>query len=237
MPTQGKLLVGLLVVGFITWLWLQPFGNSAAIADDIEGRAAEALANDDVAGVDIVVPRDPVRRTVNLSGALSNDDRAAARETIASLDGVSDASWAVPDEGEETAAGATAQVDSAAQTCRDNVNAVIASHQITFRSGSPYINPASQQMLDRLAEAIEGCSGIRIEISGHSNGGGRTNVNMEMSAFRATTVRDALVERGVPSEMLTTIGKGADEPIGEDASDPANRRVDFAVSLIGEGDS
>jgi OOP family OmpA-OmpF porin len=237
MPAQGKLLVGLLVIGFITWLWLQPFGNSTAIADDIEARATEALANDNVAGVDIAVPRDPVCRSVNLSGALSNDNRAAAREMIASLDGVSDASWAVPDVADANADVAEAEVESAATACRDEANAVIESHQITFRSGSPYINPASQQMLDRLAEALEGCSGIRIEISGHSNGGGRTNVNMEMSAFRATTVRDALVERGVPSEMLTTIGKGASEPLGENPGDPVNRRVDFAVSLTGEGDS
>ena len=237
MPAQGKLLVGLLVVGFITWLWLQPFGNSAAIADDIEARAADALASENVAGVDISVPRDPVRRTVNLAGDISNDERATAREMVAALDGVSDASWPVEDATEESAAVAETAVDSAAAACRDQANTVIASHRITFRSGSPYINPPSQQMLDRLAEALQGCEGIRIEISGHSNGGGRTNVNMEMSAFRATTVRDALVERGVPSEMLTTIGKGAEEPLGDDPSDPVNRRVDFTVSLIGEGDS
>lgn len=225
------------MVGFITWLWLQPFGNSAAIADDIEARAAEALANGNVTGVDISVPRDPVRRTVNLTGDISNDDRATAREMVSALNGVSDASWPAADTVDESSAVAEAEMDNAAAACRDQANAVIASHRITFRSGSPYVNPASQRMLDRLAEALQGCNGIRIEISGHSNGAGRSNVNMEMSAFRATTVRDALVERGVPSEMLTTIGKGADEPLGDDPSDPVNRRVDFTVSLIGEGDS
>ena len=237
MPAQGKLLVGLLVVGFITWLWLQPLGNSVAIADDIEERAAAAIASENVAGVDISVPRDPVRRTVNLSGDISNENRATVRESVAALDGVSDASWPVEDPADASVVATETAADSAAAACRDQANIVIASHRITFRSGSPYINPASQRMLDRLADALQGCTGIRIEISGHSNGGGRTNVNMEMSAFRATTVRDALVERGVPTEMLTTIGKGAEEPLGDDPSDPVNRRVDFTVSLIGEGDS
>ena len=35
---------------------------------------------------------------------------------------------------------------------KDQANAVIDSHQITFRSGSPYINPPSQQMLDLCKE-------------------------------------------------------------------------------------
>nr|WP_176869815.1 OmpA family protein [Parasphingopyxis algicola]QLC25503.1 OmpA family protein [Parasphingopyxis algicola] len=233
MPAQAKLLIGLLAVGLLTWLWLEPFGQAEAIADELENRAAEALAARGGDTVRIAVSRNPVRRTIELEGALPNSERAEIRETVAALPGVADATWTQPDAAEIDAA-ETAEA-SAAEACRAELNAVIASHRIQFRSGSPYINPPSQRMLDRLAEAARDCSGIRIEIAGHSSGSGRTNVNMEMSAFRATTVRDALVERGVPADMLTTIGKGASEPLGGDPADPANRRIEFSVSVVDGG--
>ncbi|MGP1281873.1 MAG: OmpA family protein [Parasphingopyxis sp.] len=230
MSAQAKLLIGVLAVGLLTWLWLQPFGQANAIAEDLENRATEVLAARGADAVRIAVPRSPVRRTIELAGELPNDERAEIRETIAAVPGVADATWRQPD-AEEIDAAMTAEA-SAAETCRAELNAVIAGHRIQFRSGSPYINPPSQRMLDRLAEAARDCRGIRIEIAGHSSGSGRTNVNREMSAFRATTVRDALVERGVPADMLTTIGKGASEPLGDDPTDPANRRIEFTVSVI-----
>lgn len=235
MSAPAKLLIGLLGVALLTWLWLQPFGYAASIADELEQSAIESLAAQGAENVEALVPRDPVRRTVELSGELPNEDRAALRESVLALNGVGNAIWSEPDsaELEQIAAAET----SAAEECRGELTSVSDSHQITFRSGSPYVNSESQRLLDRLAEVARGCSGVRIEISGHSNGGGRPNVNMEMSAFRATTVRDALVERGVPAEMLTTIGKGSSEPLGDNPADAVNRRVDFTVIVVnGEAD-
>lgn len=229
MSAQAKILVGLLAVGLLTWAWLQPFGQARAIADDIENRATETLAAQGFDTVSVTVPRSPVHRTVALQGDVPNGERAELLEAVQALDGIANASWIQADaaEAEEVATAAT----TAAQTCRDELNTVIASHRIQFRSGSPYINPESQRLLDRMAEAARDCSGIRIEIAGHSSAGGRENVNLEMSAFRATTVRDALVERGVQADMLTTIGKGSSEPLGDNPADPANRRIEFTVSL------
>ncbi|MEM8696905.1 MAG: OmpA family protein [Pseudomonadota bacterium] len=230
MPAQAKLLVGLLAVGLLTWLWLQPFGAASTVAEDIEIRATESVAATGISDVGIAVPRNPVRRTVALTGDVPNGQRAEIRETIAALPGVADAVWEEPAPAE--IAERTAAETSAAQTCREELETVIASHRIQFRSGSPYINPESQRLLDRMAEAARGCTGIRIEIAGHSSAGGRTNVNREMSAFRATTVRDALIERGLPADMFTTIGKGVSEPLDGNPADPANRRIEFTVSLV-----
>lgn len=226
MSAQTKFLVGLLGVGLLTWAWLQPFGQAAAIADDIENRATETLAARGAENVSIAVPRSPISRTLELEGDLPNIERAELLEAVQALDGVADAAWAQPDTAEVATAGTRA-----AETCRDELNTVIASHRIQFRSGSPYINPESQRLLDRMAEAVGDCSGIRIEIAGHGSSGGRPNVTMEMSAFRATTVRDALIERGVSADLLATIGKGSSEPLGDDSADPANRRIEFTVSL------
>lgn len=229
MSAQAKFLVGLLGVGLLTWAWLQPFGQAAAIADDIENRAAEMLAARGAGNVSVAVPRSPISRTLELEGDLPNIERAELLEAVQTLNGVSAAAWAEPDAaGEEEVAAAET---TAAETCRNELNAVIASHRIQFRSGSPYINPESQRLLDRMAEAIGDCSGIRIEIAGHGSSGGRPNVTMEMSAFRATTVRDALIERGVSADLLATIGKGSSEPLGDDSADPTNRRIEFTVSL------
>lgn len=149
------------------------------------------------------------------------------------LNGMADAIWTEAD-GEVAAEIADASA-TVAEECREEINAVTASHRIEFRSGSPYyINPPAQRLLDRLAEAVNGCDGIRIEISGHGNGGGRPIVNMELSAFCTTTVRDVLIERGVPAEILTTIGKDASDPLDENPGDPASRRVAFTVTLANE---
>lgn len=119
--------------------------------------------------------------------------------------------------------------------CVDELNAAISSDRIQFRSGSPYLNPDARRLLDRIAEAATDCPGVRIAIAGYTSGSGREGVNLEMSAFRATTVRDALVERGVPESMLTTEGRGTADPLGGNPSDPANRRVEFTVVAAGEG--
>lgn len=229
MSAQAKFLVGLLTVGLLTWLWLQPFGQAAAIADDIEHRATETLAARGAGNIAVTVPRSPVHRTLELDGDLPNVERAELLEAVQALDGVSSATWARPDVA-EAAEVATAEI-TAAETCRNELNTVIASHRIQFRSGSPYLNPEAQRLLDEIADVARECSDIRIEIAGHGTGGGRPNVTMEMSAFRATTVRDALVERGVSADMLTTVGKGANEPLGGNPADPANRRIEFTVSL------
>ncbi len=78
---------------------------------------------------------------------------------------------------------------------------------------------------------------MRIAIAGHTDNSGTGNVNREISAFRATAVRDALVERGISADILTTEGRGSSEPLGDNPADPVNRRIEFTVSAASEGDA
>ena len=54
--------------------------------------------------------------------------------------------------------------------------------------------------------------------------------NLELSQERARTVREGLVERGIPRDGLRARGIGSQEPVeGLAPGDPANRRIEFSV--------
>ena len=56
---------------------------------------------------------------------------------------------------------------------------------------------------------------------------------LPLSQDRAGVVKDALVERGVPEEMLSTNGLGGDEPIVDHTNEEErwkNRRVEFEIA-------
>lgn len=224
MSPLPKLLTGLAATGVLVWASLMPFGGAAGVADDLENRTATALQDEGAADVLVRVPRRPVRRVVHLSGDYPDALRLRAREIALAQFGVAGAIWDV-----EAPAADDASVAANARRCQAELEALTADDQINFRSGSAYINPVSARLIDRIAEAARGCDGVTIEIAGHTDNRGSANVNREMSAFRATAVRDALAERGVAAEMMTTVGKGSDEPLADDPADPANRRIEFIV--------
>jgi OOP family OmpA-OmpF porin len=225
-----KLVIGVVAVAILTWLWLAPLGQASVIADRLEDEARVALADAGAGDAELRVARDPVRRLIELRGTYPNEVRRRMRETLIALPGVYDAVWIDPDPAETASAGAEAIAN-----CQDELSAITAADRIQFRSGSPYINPDSARILDRVAQIARDCEGVRIEIAGHSDNRGSETINLEMSGYRATAVRDALVERGVAADMLRTIGMGSREPLGDDPADPANRRIEFTVSAADQG--
>lgn len=237
MPSTTKLLLGLLGVAFLTWFTLQPLGGARAVAEDLEARTAAALEAEGAEGISVRAERRPVSRTITLAGDVPDDIKRRIREIALAQPGVSAAVWAgEADAGPPTTAASGEPAATEAVTvadCQTAIDDAIAGGQIQFRSGSAYLSPASNRLIDALAEAARGCEAVQIEIAGHSNRTGREGVNLEMSSERAVRVRDALIERGVAAAMLRTIGKGSSEPLGGNPADPANRRIEFTVSAAG----
>jgi outer membrane protein OmpA-like peptidoglycan-associated protein len=72
----------------------------------------------------------------------------------------------------------------------------------------------------------------RVRVEGHADERGTDEVNLELSTRRAERVVEALVELGMPAELLSFVGYGAERPRdtrGTEEAMEANRRVEFVV--------
>ena len=68
MPNAVKLLIGLAVALVVGWVVHGPLGRGEAFVDTLDAGVQQALRQDPVAGVTAHVQRDPLARTVILSG-------------------------------------------------------------------------------------------------------------------------------------------------------------------------
>lgn len=104
---------------------------------------------------------------------------------------------------------------------------------IRFETGQHTLEPASEEMLVRAAEAIRAApAGTRLEIGGHTDNVGDEAANLVLSRQRAEAVLDVLVKNGVDPAMLTAKGYGDRRPIARNDTKLGryqNRRIEFTV--------
>jgi outer membrane protein OmpA-like peptidoglycan-associated protein len=105
---------------------------------------------------------------------------------------------------------------------------------VTFRLGSAELEPTAIKSIDTLVQAMKGAelkgAGKRLRIAGHTDATGDDTVNTQLSAERAAAVRQALIDRGIPAEMLESQGFGSAQPIdGYTPTHGINRRVEAVV--------
>jgi OOP family OmpA-OmpF porin len=81
------------------------------------------------------------------------------------------------------------------------------------RSGPADLLPQGRRELDTLAAGLRGARETsRMRITGHTDRLGSPSFNEQLSLARATTVRDHLVQAGVPARGMQVQGKGETEP-------------------------
>jgi OmpA-OmpF porin, OOP family len=117
--------------------------------------------------------------------------------------------------------------------CQKDVNTLMTGKSINFQSGSAYLAPESNAVIDELAKALAPCAGTKVEIQGHTDLVGNAGINQTLSQSRAETVMKALTDKGVPTDRLTAKGYGASQPLENTinaAANAKNRRTVFAVS-------
>ncbi|MEZ4317860.1 MAG: OmpA family protein [Myxococcota bacterium] len=96
----------------------------------------------------------------------------------------------------------------------------------------------SDVALDRYATVLEEVAAtliadsniLEVEVQGHTDSLGDPVYNYDLSRRRAQSVVQALVELGVPPELLVARGYGPSRPVSDNATDAGralNRRVDF----------
>ena len=103
---------------------------------------------------------------------------------------------------------------------------------ITFEPGSATIDDISLPTMNTIAEILERCGEIELEIQGHTDSQGRTSMNQQLSQDRAQAVLNELLSRRILTAGYTARGYGETEPIADNKTEEgreANRRIEFRL--------
>jgi outer membrane protein OmpA-like peptidoglycan-associated protein len=103
---------------------------------------------------------------------------------------------------------------------------------VLFPTAKYDILPGAREKLDAVAEALKNQADHKMVVEGHTDSQGSESSNMELSQKRAESVRNYLVGRGVPSDIITATGVGQHRPVADNKTPDGrsnNRRVEIIV--------
>jgi outer membrane protein OmpA-like peptidoglycan-associated protein len=106
---------------------------------------------------------------------------------------------------------------------------------VLFQSAKWDLLPGAQAKLDAVADALKNQADHKMVVEGHTDSQGTESENVVLSQKRAQTVRDYLVSRGVPSNIISSTGIGQSRPVADNKSPEGranNRRVEIIVQPI-----
>lgn len=103
---------------------------------------------------------------------------------------------------------------------------------IYFETDSYVIDEKSQSELENAYQLLKENPEIEVEISGHTDDVGTHSYNQKLSEFRAKSVYDELVKKGIKQERLSFKGYAESQPLTTNDSEisrQSNRRIEFRV--------
>lgn len=118
------------------------------------------------------------------------------------------------------------------EECLAQIMTVTEARKITFEPSSANIAGAGAAILDDIAEILQRCADLRIEIAGYTDSQGSEGGNQRLSQQRANAVLDGLRVRRVPVASFRAVGYGEANPIADNETAEgreANRRIEFTL--------
>jgi len=136
-------------------------------------------------------------------------------------------------EAEARANQAADELSKISQVKRDSRGVVLTlSGSVTFASGKSEILEGAQSKLDEVAEALKKAKPKEVVIEGHTDSQGSASLNKALSQDRAESVRQYLINQGVPAENIRAVGKGETNSIADNGTPEGramNRRVEIVI--------
>ena len=98
-------------------------------------------------------------------------------------------------------------------------------NRVTFDTGSANLSGQAREELTEFAGVVRDFPNARINVAGYADPAGDVSSNRRLSAQRATAVKTALTQMGVPADNIRTTVEGE---TGDSAMRP-NRRVQVTI--------
>ncbi len=103
---------------------------------------------------------------------------------------------------------------------------------VHFGFDSTELDDKAIKTIEAVLRAAKGLDAPHISVTGHADRAGPADYNKKLSLRRASAVRDALVERGIPAGSVSVAGRGESEPLiptGDGVRNRVNRRAEIVV--------
>ena len=125
------------------------------------------------------------------------------------------------------------QGDITSVACETRLDVISKTRAIYFRTGSADLDAESEPLLKSVAEIVNRCLTVKIEVAGHTDSDGGSASNKSLSERRANAVAEYLARKGVAARRVKTSGHGDARPVAPNdtpANKAKNRRIEFLVT-------
>jgi outer membrane protein OmpA-like peptidoglycan-associated protein len=117
---------------------------------------------------------------------------------------------------------------------RDTARGLIVNmSDVLFDTGKWTLKPGAREKLAKVAGIVLSHPGLKLELEGHTDSVGSDDFNQTLSERRAQSVRDFLIQQGVPGGTISAQGLGESQPVASNDTATGrqlNRRVEMIVS-------
>lgn len=106
-------------------------------------------------------------------------------------------------------------------------------NNLYFERGKPNLLPISYPELDHLVDLMDQNPSLRIRIEGHTDSVGKYYELLDLSRSRADSIKKYLVDRGIVSARVVSVGFGGTRPISTNDNEEnraLNRRVEIFIT-------
>jgi OOP family OmpA-OmpF porin len=116
--------------------------------------------------------------------------------------------------------------------CQPAFDGLLAKGRVLFETGSANLSKESLALLDHLIEVVRRCREASIEVAGHTDSQGTSELNLDLSKRRAEAVTAYIGESGFDTSRITSAGYGESKPVASNDTPEGraqNRRIEFVV--------
>jgi outer membrane protein OmpA-like peptidoglycan-associated protein len=125
------------------------------------------------------------------------------------------------------------QLNAVLQTSESARGLIVNLSDVLFDTAKYSLKPDTKISLAKIATILQLYPTLKVQVEGYTDSIGGDEYNQRLSENRASSVRDFLVQNGVPAANVTAAGYGKTHPVADNgtASGRAqNRRVNMVVS-------